>query len=124
MAGVRRLRSQPSLSLASLAAMAMLSGETRAFAQEDCPWREPKRPRSFVAEHGSVTFRGDADPYWFRCAKKLGGELTLRVFAGQGGNLTLLTTRPIRSYSIHEQIGHRHLCEQDPPATHVQVTLT
>ncbi len=94
-----------------------------ARAEEECPWIEGKIAPQLTADGGIVRFRASYHPSWFRCAKKAGGKLVMRVFTGSGGKHKLLRTREIRSYSLSDSVGHRDLCGQDPPENEVKVTL-
>ena len=105
-----------------LSACLLLAGRS-AFAEEACPWLEGKLSPTLTVDDGRVSFRATYHPAWFRCAKKAGGTLTLRVFTGAEGKHRLLRTKAVRSYSVSESVNHRDLCGQDPPENEAKVAL-
>lgn len=94
-------------------------------ASAECPWVEPKEAPVFsVARHfgGELKFR--ADPKWFQCAKKAGGELTVTFEVAEGeGEFTPVVTRQVRSYSARETIGSRDVCKAGPGEKRVRVSM-
>ena len=107
----------------TLAVFAVSLGSAASAEEEACPWLEGEQPPSLTADDGRVSLRAQYHPAWFRCAKKAGGTLVLRVFTGSDGKHKLLRTKPVRSYSVSEGVGHRDLCGQDPPENEVKMTL-
>jgi hypothetical protein len=98
-------------------------GSCAAAFAEECPWLDGKEPPTLEVRDGRVSFRAKYHPAWFRCAKKAGGTLVVRVFTGSGGKLKLLRARPARSYSVWADVGHRDLCGQDPPENQARIEL-
>jgi hypothetical protein len=108
---------------AKILALAAAMAAAQSHADDACPWHDPAKPPELTQEGGRVAFRYRLDAEWFRCAKRAGGMLTLRVLTGRDGKMTLWQMREARSYSVTEGVGTNRLCDQDPAPTHVQVEL-
>ncbi|MDY7232275.1 hypothetical protein [Hyalangium rubrum] len=91
----------------------------------DCEWKPPKEPPTFslVAWRGAeLSF--SADPKWFNCAKKAGGELAAQfIVSGENEKRIVPARRPITSFSAREMLSLKDICAQGPGPKTVQVTL-
>jgi len=98
----------------------LLAGESRA---GECTWKEPSAPPVFANKGKYVEFGCKLDRDWFKCARDAGGELTLKILAGQKGKLKPMKEKKVTSSNVRETVFQSQICGEQNPPSHFQAVL-
>lgn len=114
------MRAATILSIVPILSVCVLAGEGRA---QECTWKEPSGPPVFAVKGKYAEFGYKLDRTWFKCAREAGGELSLKILAGEKGELKPMKEKKVTSSNVRETVFQSQICGEKNPPSHFQAVL-